>query len=511
MVDQRLLVGDLLAVLEVLLLDVLQLLDLHPALDLQVGAHDGAGGGDPGHRYAGVGAGVGLGIGRRGGRERGVPAGAGPGIAGVAPAVVVLQVALPVRLHQGDLVVVLVGVGALRLVDVPDQQAGAGQRGVEAGLLAILDQEVLLAGSAVLPQAIEGVGVLHVMDADHRIGGAVVDAGPTLVRLAPGAGMARGVTPTTPAAGGHQAPVADAFGGPVGVVEVGEAEQQVSQFVGADADLAVFWHGEVAEHLDPVRVLGAAVEGPLVRPDVAAAAGDLGAGSGVDDDEGVDEAVAVIVVGGEVHRRVGRLESIAGQGLGVGLRTAGPRLAVGIGCERLRHAERADHVALDVDQPVGDVLIVLTHALGRDHPLREEQVAEVLLGLDHGLVGEIDQNDDHPQHPAQRGAVRRGAADHAEGGSDGKGFRGQDDAVVEAHRRRFAGLERERGRHAARAAQRFHGLDDGIPEVRMGRDDTSLAVIGLFHPVDYVQVVPDKLLCGAGHGGLPMGSIGVDS
>ena len=31
------------------------------------------------------------------------------------------------------------------LVDVPDQQAAAGQRGVVAGLLAVLDQEVLLA------------------------------------------------------------------------------------------------------------------------------------------------------------------------------------------------------------------------------------------------------------------------------------------------------------------------------------------------------------------------------
>lgn len=101
---------------------------------------------------------------------------------------------MTVGLEQPDLVVVLVGVGRLGLIDVPDEQAPGRQLGVEAGLLPVLDEEVLLARSAVLPESMHLPGRLDVGDADRPVDRDVVDRRPALIDLAPG-GRVSGVSP----------------------------------------------------------------------------------------------------------------------------------------------------------------------------------------------------------------------------------------------------------------------------------------------------------------------------
>ena len=55
-----------------------------------------------------------------------------------------------------------------------------------------------------------------------------------------------------------------------------------------------------------------------MRPDIALTAGHLGAGAGMDDDEGVHEAVAVIIVGREIDAGVGGSHGVARHGLRIG-------------------------------------------------------------------------------------------------------------------------------------------------------------------------------------------------
>jgi hypothetical protein len=66
------------------------------------------------------------------------------GVAAVAAVGGSLEVTLVVGLYERDLVVAFVLVVGGRVVDVPDEQSLAGQRAVEAGSLAVLDQEILL-------------------------------------------------------------------------------------------------------------------------------------------------------------------------------------------------------------------------------------------------------------------------------------------------------------------------------------------------------------------------------
>ena len=195
--------------------------------------------------------------------------------------------------------------------------------------------------------------VLDVLDRHVRVGRVLGHAHPALVHLAPGRGMRRRVAPVVPGARGHQAPVADALRGVVGVVEVGPPEDQVPQLVGADADPRVLRDREVGEEACAVRrELGG--EHPLVRPDVAVVAGDLCAATRVDHDERVDEAIGVVVVEREVHVRVGGHGGITRHGAGVRLLVSHARLAVGVRRQGRREPVGPDDLALEIDQSVRD-------------------------------------------------------------------------------------------------------------------------------------------------------------
>ena len=61
--------------------------------------------------------------------------------------------------------------------------------------------------------------------------------------------MRRSVSGSVPAAAAHQAPVAQAFARSIRVVQVGPAEDQVSELVRADANLAVLRNRQVGEDL----------------------------------------------------------------------------------------------------------------------------------------------------------------------------------------------------------------------------------------------------------------------
>ena len=143
---------------------------------------------------------------------------------------------------------------------------------------------------------------LDVRNRDRAAGGHVGDRRPALLRLAPRAGIGGDVATAVPRSAAHQAPVADAFRRVVGVVEIGEAEEQVPQLVRAHTDARVLRDRQVGEDLLPVRVERRR-QRPLVRPDVVGVAGLLAAAARVDDDERVDEAVAVVVVLPEVDGR----------------------------------------------------------------------------------------------------------------------------------------------------------------------------------------------------------------
>ncbi len=244
---------------------------------------------------------------------------------------------MTVGLEQPDLVVVLVGVGRLGLIDVPDEQAPGRQLGVEAGLLPVLDEEVLLARSAVLPESMHLPGRLDVGDADRPVDRDVVDRRPALIDLAPGGRVSGGVATAVPGAAAHEAPVAHALGRAVGVVEVGEPKEQVPELMRGDAELGVLGDRQIRVDLGGV---GRHRRGqhPLVRPDVARVTGLLPAAAGVNDDVGVDEPIAIVVVGPEVHMRVRQGQRIGGQVSGSrgprGL--ADPEVTIGVPRHRLR-------------------------------------------------------------------------------------------------------------------------------------------------------------------------------
>ena len=375
----------------VLLVGVLGVLDHGlAAVHGDVGGHRRCGRRDRGDRHARALPGVAVGVGRRRRREAVIAGRAGIRVAVVAAVVLELEVPVAVRLDQGDLVVVLVGVVGLVVVDVPDEQPFPGQIGIEAGALTVLDEEVLRAARAVLPQAQDVVAVLDVGDVARPVGGHVGHRRPPLVGLAPGRGVRGHVAAAVPRARRHQAPVPDALGRVVDVVEVREAEEQVAELVRADADLRVLGNGQIGEDLRRVRRVDAR-QRPLVRPDVARVAGLLAAAAGVHHDEGVDEPVAVVVVGREVDGRIGGGRRVVGQVASPrrparDRRAVDPEVAVGVPVERVRHPVGADDVAGDVDEAVGRLGVELLDAAVGQHPGREEELLEVRGGRLHLLV-----------------------------------------------------------------------------------------------------------------------------
>ena len=221
--------------------------------------------------------------------------------------------------------------------------------------------------------------------------------------------MRRDVAAAVPAAARHQAPVADALGGVVGVVEVGEAEQQVAELVRAHTDLGVLGNGEVAEDLRRRRCCTprpASTCATRCRPRLPVCSAPL---PGVHDDEGVDEAVAVVVVGAEVDAAS---EAAAASRASSGRPEGGAVLAdagavVGVVGERLRHPVGTDDVAVEVDQTVGDLGVVLRTLPCGSTPVEKKRSWKCCFVRGHLLVGEVDEHDGHPDGAAQRSSIQR--------------------------------------------------------------------------------------------------------
>ena len=175
--------------------------------------------------------------------------------------------------------------------------------------------------------------------------------------------MRGSVSAAVPRAASHQAPVADSLGSAVRVVEVGEAEKEMPEFVGTHADACILWDCQVAEDLGGVGVPGGR-QYPLVRPDVVAITALLAPAAGVDDDEGVNKAVTVVVVGAEVHVRIGRVERVASEipGARRSCWLGDTKVPVGVPGVRLRHPVRTDNIANDVDQAAGCLPKILLDA-----------------------------------------------------------------------------------------------------------------------------------------------------
>src|SRR5688572_10187252 len=105
---------------------------------------------------------VGIAVRRARRGEAGVVVGSPIRVSPIATVLRELEVPQPVRLHQPDLVVILVSVARLVLVDVTDQQAAPWKLGIVQRALAILQQEVLWTGRPVLPNAVDVPARLHI-------------------------------------------------------------------------------------------------------------------------------------------------------------------------------------------------------------------------------------------------------------------------------------------------------------------------------------------------------------
>src|SRR5206468_4914897 len=118
---------------------------------------------------------------------------------------------------------------------------------------------------------------------------------------------------------------------------IGKAKEQVPQLMAAHADLAIFRHSEVAEDLGSVHRRGTSVEDPLMRPNIPWVASYFSARPGVNDDEGIDESIPVIVEWRKVYHRIGGGDGVARHGARVGQHVAQASSAMRVCRQRLRH------------------------------------------------------------------------------------------------------------------------------------------------------------------------------
>ena len=232
---------------------------------------------------------------------------------------------------------------------------------------------------------------------------------PALVRLAPGRRVRGDVAAAVPRAARHQAPVADAFGGVVGVVQVGEAEQQVAQLVRADADLGVLGDRQVGEDLGRVGVVDATAGSTCATRCRRCCRSPRRRAPACTTMNASTKPLPSLSYGAKLT--VGSAATAASRASwGAAARAAGradAEVVVGVPGQGLGHPERTDDVADDVDQAVGDLGVVLLHAAVGQDAGREEEVLEVAGGGRHRVVGEPDQHDDDPDAAAQWRTVWR--------------------------------------------------------------------------------------------------------
>src|ERR1700694_1298399 len=305
--------------------------------------------------------------------------------------------------------------------------------------------------------------------------------------------MHRSISAAAPTAARHQAPVSDSFRGAVSIVEIGKTEQQMTELMRADADLAIFRYRQIAVDLRAIDCESAAGEGPFVRPNIIGAAGHLGTWSGMNHDEGIDVSVSIVVVGGEIDRRIGSERRVARHSLRIRRRHAETRPAVRIRLQALRQAERTDDLALDVDQAIGYLFIVLPHALGWNHALRGKEILEVFPGLLHRPIGEIGQHHDDLKRPARRCSFGGRGAHDAGRGAEREFLRRNDDSVVEAQYCALAGRERERAWNRPGISQRPDRSFYSVPKLRMRGNSAPISVVARTSgTIDASQIVQEK-------------------
>ena len=201
--------------------------------------------------------------------------------------------------------------------DAPDQQSLRRQAGVEALLLAILQQEILAAVGA--DQHLEAFlrGILDRRQDQFLLDARIDDRGrdPTELLLGPGAEVLRFAQAGLVR---HGAPHADAFGtGILGPgVQIGQAEH-VAELVADDADVAHARAALLDDEVGPALV--AVVDERLVRPVESAAIG-LHAVAGIHEEDAVEFLEAILAVTGvELVERLGQQGGLAGAGVGGGV------------------------------------------------------------------------------------------------------------------------------------------------------------------------------------------------
>ncbi len=283
---------------------------------------------------------------------------------------------------------------------MPDQQAAARQRSVRADLLPVFEQPVLVGLAGI--EAVDGVGpvLLHIRQADRPVvPGDIHHRIELQVHARPGVEMRRGVAQiAVPRPAGHQAPIANTPRGVVNVVQVGQAEG-VTQLVHVDAVRHIAGR-EPELRLGRIRTDAHAVHQrlvvrpPRVRPDrVRVAAVGLRAGAGVNDEDGIHIAVAVVVVVGEVHHRVDQRHHVLSQALAV-LRVAAQAVVtvsiVSVGLRSGPPADGAGQVERDnIQQAVAHFLVVAAH--GPAARPKDQRIEERRAHLGR-LVGELHQD-----------------------------------------------------------------------------------------------------------------------
>src|SRR5712671_5405673 len=133
----------------------------------------------------------------------------------------------------------------------------------------------------------------------------------------------------------------------------------------ADPYLAVFRDRQIGIDFRLIDGACTSRQHPFVRPDIIVTARLLGAGTGMNHDEGVDESITVIVIGYEIDLWIRGRDGIKRHGLRVGSCGSHAGATMSVALERLRQSKRPCDGTLKIDKPVRHVAIVFAHTFLR--------------------------------------------------------------------------------------------------------------------------------------------------
>jgi hypothetical protein len=208
-------------------------------------------------------------------------------------------------------------------------------------------------------------------------------------------------------------------------------------------------------------------------PDVVGVAGHFRSGPGVDDDECVDETVAVVVERREVHVRVGEFRCLARHRPCVRFHGARAGIAVGVLGHGPRQPEWADHLAGDVDQAMTDVGEILADAAARDDTGREEEIVKGGRRPGHRRVREFDEDDNDPDGPAQRSPVGRRGTNDALRCAEREQVAWDDQSIVETGPILLLNQDAMAGRNVRCVLQAAHAFTNSFLKLGARRDKAS--------------------------------------